>query len=479
MRTGIILCLAALANLAGATEFTFVPIPGDNNIQTALINTFPTGTFTANNTLATPFSISSAPGKCGPSGTAPCNIYGFTASGQSITLNVSVASPTDVYTLINALSPPPGAQLGTIKFVGSAGASLTFPLIAGENIRDYYHGAWANTLNNGIAGVEAINAFSCVDPANCLGSGATGNVQTGNHGAYVVDEQDFSLGTTFAGQTLTQIVLSDTATGGGTPILLGVTVGAAGDARPAVSSGGVVSASAFGGFASIAPGSWIEIYGANLAVDTRVWGGSDFTGVNAPTSLDGTFVSIGGESAFVDYISSGQVNAQVPSSVAAGSQQLIVTTGAGSSVAYPVTVKATEPGLLAPSSFKIAGTQYVAALFPDGATYVLPEGAISGVASRPAKPGDTIVLYGVGFGPVTPNIPAGQVVEEANMLASKFSISIGGVEATVNYFGLAPSFVGLYQFNVVVPDAASGAAPVAFTLGASGGSQTLYLSVDN
>ena len=51
---------------------------------------------------------------------------------------------------------------------------------------------------------------------------------------------------------------------------------------PAIASGGVLSATAFGGFTSIAPGSWIEIYGSSLATNTRSWGGSDFTGINAP-----------------------------------------------------------------------------------------------------------------------------------------------------------------------------------------------------
>ncbi len=71
---------------------------------------------------------------------------------------------------------------------------------------------------------------------------------------------------------------------------------------PFVSNGGAVSASAFGGFSSIAPGTWIEIYGSNLAPDTRGWAASDFTGANAPTSLDGTKVTIGGQPAFIDYV---------------------------------------------------------------------------------------------------------------------------------------------------------------------------------
>ncbi len=251
-------------------------------------------------------------------------------------------------------------------------------------------------------------------------------------------------------------------------------------APPAISANGVVSASAFGGFTSVAPGSWIEIYGSNLASDSREWSGTDFNGVNAPTSLDGTTVTIGGADAFIDYISPGQVNAQVPSSVGTGSQPLIVTSSAGASPAYPITVNATQPGLLAPASFDMSGTQYLAAFFSDGVTYVLPTGAISGVASRPAKPGDTIMLYGVGFGPVTPAIPAGQIAQASNKLASSFEISIGGMPATVNYAGLAPNYVGLYQFNIVVPNITdTSTAPVTFTLDGATGTQTLYIPVQN
>jgi uncharacterized protein (TIGR03437 family) len=249
---------------------------------------------------------------------------------------------------------------------------------------------------------------------------------------------------------------------------------------PTITSGGVVSAGAFGAFASVAPGSWIEIYGSNLASDSRGWSGSDFNGVNAPTSLDGTSVTVGGQSAFVDYISPGQVNAQVPSNVAAGSQPVIVTAGSVASSPFNIAVNAEQPGLLAPSTFIIGGKQYVGALFPDGVTFALPPGAIAGVPSRRAQPGDNVTLYGVGFGSVTPNIQAGQIVQEKNALALPFHLNFGQAQATVTYAGLAPNAVGLYQFNVTVPNIpSSDAVPVTFWLGGAPGTQTLYISVQN
>jgi uncharacterized protein (TIGR03437 family) len=248
-------------------------------------------------------------------------------------------------------------------------------------------------------------------------------------------------------------------------------------AAPSISLNGVVSASDYGKFPETAPGSQIEIYGSNLARDVRGWSGGDFTNGIAPTSLDSTFVTIGGKAAFVDYISPGQVNVVVPSDVPTGLEQLTVTTAAGTSSDYEITVNSLEPGLLAPAAFNIGGTQYVAAFFPDNSA-ALPTGAIAGLPSHPAKPGDVVTLYGIGFGPVIPNIPAGQIVDASNKLASSFAVSIGGKPASVQYAGLAPNYTGLYQINLVVPNV-SGNAPLTFTLGATAGIQTLYLSVEN
>lgn len=246
---------------------------------------------------------------------------------------------------------------------------------------------------------------------------------------------------------------------------------------PAVPSGGVVSASAFGHLASIAPGGWIEIYGSNLAGTSRPWNNADFSGVNAPTSLSGTSVTIAGQNAYVAYIGGGQINVQVPSNIPTGPQQLVVYTGAGQSFPITVGVEPLQPGLYAPSGNNIGGMQYVWAQLSDG-SIVLPAGAPSSVKSRPANVGETMVMYGTGFGPVSPTISAGQIVQQSNKLAERFQMQFAGVPATVSYAGLAPGAVGLYQFNVVVPNVgASNAIPLTFTVANYPGQQTLYTAV--
>lgn len=241
---------------------------------------------------------------------------------------------------------------------------------------------------------------------------------------------------------------------------------------PSVANGGVVSAQAFGAFTSVAPGSWIEIYGSNLSVDRRQWNSNDFQGNSAPQQLDGTTVTIGGLPAYVDYISGGQVNVQVPSGVATGQQQLVVTTAYGTSASYTVNVNAIQPGLLAPASFNIGGTQYATALFSDGTTFVLPAGAIPGYTSRPAKAGDIITLYGIGFGPVN-GAPAGQIAPANALLTTQPQFLFDQTPVTAQFAGLAPGYVGLYQFNLVVPSMPAGTHTLSFTIGTQAGTQKL------
>jgi uncharacterized protein (TIGR03437 family) len=242
----------------------------------------------------------------------------------------------------------------------------------------------------------------------------------------------------------------------------------------------MVSAGAYGGFSSVAPGSWVEIYGSGLASTTRGWAGTDFNGNNAPTALDGVKVNIGGQLAFIDYVASspGQINAQLPSNIATGGTlEVTVTNGSATSAPFNIKVNPVQPGLLAPSAFQIGGKQYVVALLPDG-TYVLPPGSIAGVASRQAHPGETILMYGIGFGSVSPNFPAGQIVTASNQLTQSFQLVFGQTPAQLPYAGLAPNYVGLYQFDVVVPPVPdSDLVPLTFNLGGVPGTQTLYIAV--
>jgi len=245
--------------------------------------------------------------------------------------------------------------------------------------------------------------------------------------------------------------------------------------RPIITSVG--SASTCGNSSNISPGAWIEVHGSGLAATTRQWTSDDFQGLDAPTTLDATQVSIAGQNAVLLYISPAQANAQVPLTVSPGPQQITVTASNVASTPFSITVNAAQPGLC--QSLQVGGNLYAAAVLNNTTTYILPSTAsVPGVTSRPAHPGEVISLFGNGFGAVTPSPSQGRLVQQLNQLTTPLEIFFGQTEATLQYWGLAPGYIGLYQFNVVVPDIPdSDAVPVTFALGNFAGAPTLYTAV--
>ena len=135
------------------------------------------------------------------------------------------------------------------------------------------------------------------------------------------------------------------------------------------------------------------------------------------------------------------------------------------------------PGLLAPSSFKVNGRQYLAALFQDGVTFVGSPNLIPEAQFRPAAPWDTITAYGIGFGAVTPASAPGVVASGTSSIPDVLILGFfGSGWVGTTYAGLAPGSVGLYQFNFVVPNVPDGDYPIVFQVGSTK-TQTAYVTV--
>ena len=214
---GLVIALIVLTGLpVNAVAGTFVTLPlgvYTANIQSKLIAAGPLGHITTAD--AVPFDIPVAG-----------NNYDELSlnTGFALWTKADVANVTDVFTLISAYAPAPGVTIGIITFNFSNGASRSVALVGGRNVRDFYHGAYANTLFSD----STENVFTY---ANAAGGARTGNTRTGRVGTYVVDEQHFPLGTAGIGTTLTSVVITTPygnriAGGGGrgTPIILGLTV---------------------------------------------------------------------------------------------------------------------------------------------------------------------------------------------------------------------------------------------------------------
>jgi uncharacterized protein (TIGR03437 family) len=216
----------------------------------------------------------------------------------------------------------------------------------------------------------------------------------------------------------------------------------AGSQAPAVT----LVQNAEGGSVTIAPNTWVSIKGSGLAPagDMRIWQGSDFVNNQMPTQLDGVGVTMNGESAYVYYISPSQVNVLTPPDLASGPVQVKVTTGGATSATF--TAQAQEYSL---SFFIFGAGPYVVGTHLNSGD-LGPASLYPGLTT-PAAPGELVVLYANGFGPVSPAVRAGSETQSGSLPTLPL-IDIGGIPASVQFAGLVSP--GLYQFNVVVPTSA-------------------------
>jgi uncharacterized protein (TIGR03437 family) len=215
-------------------------------------------------------------------------------------------------------------------------------------------------------------------------------------------------------------------------------------------------ANAEGEAPTIAPNTWVAIYGMNLAKasDTRTWMGSDFVNGQMPTQLDGVSVTVNGKPAYVYYISAAQLNILTPPDELTGPVNVVVTNNAVASAPYSAQ---TQPE--SPSFFVFNGGPYIAAVHLKG-SLIGPATLYPG-ASTPAKPGETIMIYANGFGPTSTPVVSGSSSQSGSLSPSPI-IKIGGIAATVAFAGLVAP--GEFQFNVVVPSSlANGDQPVTAT----------------
>ena len=194
---------------------------------------------------------------------------------------------------------------------------------------------------------------------------------------------------------------------------------------------------------AIAPNTWVSIFGTNLAPagDTRTWQSSDFVNDQMPSQLDGVSVTVNGQTAYVAYISPTQVNVLTSPNPMQGPVQVVLNNSKAAGA--PFTAQAQT---ISPSFFVVGGGQYVAAEHANG-SYLGPASLYPGVTT-PAKPGETIALFGNGFGPTTPPVVLGSSMQMAP-LSTLPVVVIGGNPASVQFAGLVTP--GLYQINVVVP----------------------------
>ncbi len=220
---------------------------------------------------------------------------------------------------------------------------------------------------------------------------------------------------------------------------------------PAITQNGVVNAANL--TAAIAPGTWVSIFGSNLSATTRPWRDTDFADGKLPTALDGVSVTIDGKAAAVAYVSPTQINLLAPDDPATGLVLVHVKTPAGTADNALALQQTAAPAFF---QFRAPASAYVAGTHADGSYLAGAALVQQGISGTPAKPGETIEIYGTGFGATEPPISATALVPSALPLANlqELRVRIGGVDARIAFAGLISP--GVYQFNVVVPEVPDG-----------------------
>ena len=178
-------------------------------------------------------------------------------------------------------------------------------------------------------------------------------------------------------------------------------------------------------------------------------------------------MSVGGEPAYISYISPTQINALAASIVE--TYTVTVSNSGETSPAITAAIQSVEPAF-----FQWLGN-YAVATRQDGSP-AAKNGVVAGVTTTPAKPGDIITLWGTGFGPTNPSASDGIETPSGTTYNTVYpvTVTVGGTAATVYSAVLAPGFAGLYQVGIQIPTLSNGDyAVIATVLSAQSPSTTL------
>ena len=226
----------------------------------------------------------------------------------------------------------------------------------------------------------------------------------------------------------------------------------------------LTSVNTAGGFPDIAQNDWIEIKGTNLAPSTvgpngMTWSSApEFASGKMPTQLSNVAVKVNGKPAFVYYISENQINVLTPLDGSQGQVSIAVANGTNSSALFTANMH-----VVAPSFLLFGSSKYIVATHANGSLLGPASMSVPGYSFRPAQPGETIILYAVGFGlPGTPLVDGS--ANQSGSLPTLPVVQIGGTTAAVQFAGVISP--GLYQINVVIPTtAADGDTPITANYG--------------
>ena len=207
--------------------------------------------------------------------------------------------------------------------------------------------------------------------------------------------------------------------------------------RPVIYQGGAVNLASYQ--LPVAANGLLTIFGGNLAANGTA------TSIPVPVLLGGTCVTLNDIALPLFYTTTGQINAQIPPNLAAGTYPLVVRsiTNLAASASYQLAVSKYGPAVL------VGGDGQLALFHADG-SYVSK--------SNPANRDEPLTMYAVGLGPTTGGSVVAGEPSPSSPLAVTGTVAVyfgdplyKQAAIIVDWSGLTPGVAGVYQLNLRVP----------------------------
>jgi uncharacterized protein (TIGR03437 family) len=185
---------------------------------------------------------------------------------------------------------------------------------------------------------------------------------------------------------------------------------------------------------------------ANISIASSAFQSTTLSDTSVAVTMNGTSVNVP-----LYYTSAGQVAALLPSNTPTGTGTIAVTYAGSTSAPAPITVVANNLGIFTINS---SGEGPGIVTFSD---YSLVSDAKASNCGGPnttcgaANPGDTLILWATGLGPVSGNDVAGAGLG-VNMPNIPLKLWLGGIQAPISYQGRSGCCVGEDQIVFTVPD---------------------------
>lgn len=295
---------------------------------------------------------------------------------------------------------------------------------------------------------RGLGTFSVSGATVTAGSG--GNWLTATTDGSGLVKLDADAGSLAIGSYTASVSVASNAANSPTSVPVNLEVVAPGP--PQVSFGGVLNNATFARDEALAAGGITSLFGEQFTAPGAAL--SLASGAPLPTSLGGARVLVNDRAVPLYFVSYGQINFQLPFDLPVGEAVIRVEREGQRGNGVSVNVVSRQPRVLL---WPIAG-EYGIAVNADG-TIPLPNGTnLGSFRGRPARAGDTLVIYAIGLGPTNPGALTGEAspsgplaqVENTTVVVGARG-PFGGLNATPLFAGLSPGFVGLYQINVTLP----------------------------